>query len=148
MVTCRLVIARVVLPLLLLGCAERVEPLAPEALVVASAPALGMYELTVLNGTDLGGGQWQISAVPGILHARITFPDGSPVTQGNVVFQHLFGGRWQRIGTAPVNPINGTVTFALGVALPSSFRLKYVAQGSGVKNGESNVITLALVSGV
>jgi hypothetical protein len=142
-----LVIARVVLPLTLVGCAEQLEPLAPEALVVASAPALGTYELTVLNGTDLGGGQWQISAVPAMLHARVTFPDGSPVTQGNVVFQLLVGGRWQRIGTAPVNSVNGTTTFSPGVALPASFRFKYVAQGSGVKNGESNTIAVALVSG-
>jgi hypothetical protein len=115
--------------------------------VLAAAPAVGDYELTVLNGTDLGGGQWQISVVPAILHARVTFPNGSPVTQGTVVFQQLVGGRWQRIGSVAVNPVNGTTTLGPGVALPASFRFKYVAQGSGVKNSESNTVTVTVVSG-
>lgn len=144
MTTSRQFIARLLLPLLLVGCDGRDEPLEPHGPALASA-VVGAYELTVQGGTDLGGGQWQVpTGGSWLLVAHIAFPDATPVTGGTVVFYFLLDGRWIREGAAAqVNSV-GTATLAPGVGLPTSFRFKYIGQGSGVKNGLSNEIGVSL----
>jgi hypothetical protein len=144
MVTSRLLIARLLLPLLLIGCDNRSEMLEPQGAPLASAAgAVGLYELTVVNGTDLGGGVWEITSRPPTFRAHVAFPNGTPVTKGTVVFQLGIGGRWERQQAVQVDQ-NGNATVAAGVALPAEFRFKYNGQGSGVKNGVSNAVTVRL----
>jgi len=143
MTTSRQLIARLLLPLLFVGCDGRDEPLEPHGPALARA-VVGTYELSVQNGTNLGGGQWQVPSPGGYqLVAHVAFLDATSVSSGTVVFYFLFDGRWIRAGTAPVNAV-GTATLAPGVALPTSFRFKYIGQGSGVKNGLSNEIRVSL----
>jgi hypothetical protein len=106
---------------------------------------VGTYELTVQGGTDLGSGQWQVPSPSGwTLVAHIAFPDATPVTGGTVVFYFLLDGRWIREGGAAQVNTDGVATLDPGVGLPTSFRFKYIGQGSGVKNGLSNEIRVSL----
>jgi hypothetical protein len=144
--TSRQLLARLLLPLLLVGCDGRDEPLEPHGPALASA-VVGTYELTVNGGTNLGGGQWQVPNPSGwTLVAQIAFPNATPVTGGTVVFYFLLDGRWLRAGGAAQVNANGVATFAPGVGLPTSFRFKYTGKGSGVKNGLSNEISLSLAT--
>ncbi|MGH7543936.1 MAG: hypothetical protein ACREK7_08340 [Gemmatimonadota bacterium] len=120
----------------------------PQDVSLETAPVVGHYELTVLPATDLGGGNWEIPVnTPFFLLAHVEFPGGDPVTKGTAVFQSFFSGRWHRIDAAGVNQ-DGEVRFGFagvgfcgGVPLPLA-RFKYIAQGSGVKNGVSNSVTV------
>lgn len=145
MIASRLLIARLLLPLLLVGCDDRSEMLEPQDRSLASASAsVGLYELTVINGTDLGGGVWEVAG-PAVyqLRAHVAFPNGTPVTKGTVLWQLLLDGRWERLSAFQVDQ-NGNQTFEPGVGLPATLRFKYNAQGSGVKNGISNTVTVTL----
>jgi hypothetical protein len=145
MTTSRLLSARLLLPLLLVGCDNRSEMLEPHGPPLArAAGAVGLYELTLLNGTDLGGGVWQVPSLGSwVAHAHVAFPNGTPVTRGTVVFQANIGGHWSRQVVAQVDQ-NGNATMGSGVALPATLRFKYNGQGSGVKNGVSNTVTIRL----
>jgi hypothetical protein len=143
--TSRLLVPRLLMPLLLVGCDGRDEPLGPQAVdgLAAAQAVVGLYELTVLNGTDLGGGVWQVPSSGGwSLMAHVAFPGGTPVTRGTVLFQQLINGRWDRVAAGVSVNQSGNATHSPGIALPVNVRFKYTGQGSGVKNGVSNTITL------
>lgn len=141
-------IARIVLPLSFVGCADRESLLESQDVALATAPVVGTYQLTVFPGTDLGGGTWEIPVnTPFFLVAQVAFPGGDPVTKGTAVFESFFGDRWHRILSMQVNQDGearfgfGGVGFCGGVPLPLG-RFKYTGQGSGVKNGVSNSVTV------
>lgn len=145
-------IARALIPLCLGACSDSGASLSTESSLesaVAEAAAVsGKYELTVSPGTPLGDGIWEIPAdIPVFLVAKVAFLSGEPVTKGTVVFQSFFSDRWHRILSVRVDQ-DGEARWDIGsfnscstVHLPLA-RYKYTAQGSGVKNGFSNTITV------
>lgn len=143
-----LVFTALVLPLSLVSCADRGNLLEPQDVALATAPVVGTYQLTVTPATDLGGGTWEVQVnTPFFLVAQVAFPGGDPVTKGTAVFESFFGGRWHRILSVPVDQDGEArwdlagVGFCDGVPLPLA-RFKYTGQGSGVKNGLSNSVTV------